>query len=371
MSTNSVLDLIEETERELNDGLDFHANDASSVGSVNFNAANICRLPRDVRASIYTLQNNILQSPNNLYRARELLVNLIKQKVEELHPTGSNTSLHVSYSSTLVANFLAMAMHLFLGRRPVVLALEGEHEGAKSPFAQFCDLTIFNSFSEMSQYVASDNQVDGFLISTFRYTDGSKNQIEEVWKLRNKHSPDAFIIADLAQNFSVHPIAFEHFDIGFASAHKWLAGAMGHGFVWISDEWAEKLVEHKLSGSMAEDNDLGLAGGGDFVGLVETYIALKLRLTMRLGYNEQFGTILSNHPLGSVCSVSPENPAFYFIDVSKLSDAYTVYSQILKQGVDIKYIKSDHSKYRLSVPYTVSESEIKYGISVLETALEL
>ena len=92
---------------------------------------------------------------------------------------------------------------------------------------------------------------------------------------------------------------------------------------------------------------------------------------MRLGYNEQFGTILSNHTLGSVFSVNPENPAFYLMDVSKLSDAYSVYSQILKQGVDIKYIKSDYSEYRLSVPYTVSESEIMYGISVLETALEL
>ena len=87
MSTNSVVDLIAEMERELNDGLDFHSGYASSVGSVNFNAANMCRLPRDVRASIFKLQNKILQSPNNLYRARGLLVDLIKQKVEELHPT--------------------------------------------------------------------------------------------------------------------------------------------------------------------------------------------------------------------------------------------------------------------------------------------
>lgn len=336
---------------------------------INFNAANMCRLPMNVLRYINQIQRKIAYTPNVLYRLRDDFADKLRHLISLLHPDETKKEVHLSFGSTFIANTLVISISAFLGRKPIVLALEGEHEGAKSPFQNYTNLKIFESYEKLEEFVLNSDLIDGFLISTFRYRDGKKNPIEKIWELRNEKVPNAFIIADLAQNFSVNKISFKYFDIGFASTHKWLAGAMGQGVLWISSKWSENLDRYKLFGSSPINNKYGLIGGCDFLGLVETYFAIKIRLKASAGYNLAFPSLLMESNLRNYGNVNPENNAFIILDASKICDPYNLYIKVIQKGVDIKFLSEPEPLYRITVPYFLSKEIINRGIEKISQSL--
>ena len=333
---------------------------------LNFNAANMACLPISAQKFINQFKN-LITSPNQNYRLRDEFIPFIKERVKQLHPDITNKSIHISYGATLIFNFLCMILKIH-GRYRNFIALSGEHGGLLAPFEGFLRIDILEDIQAFEDRLRS-GKVDGICISDIRYKDGANNNLKEIANLRDKYSPNTIIIADLAQSFSISEIPFEYFDIGVASAHKWLAGASGHGFIWISKALEKELLTCHLRGTSAKSNSLGFVGGHDFRGLIETYQALALRIKSETGYKKNISAHIENLRRSSKLKIDTMNIGYNTIFVKTLKNAFEIYNSILTNKLDIKFINDRDPVFRITIPYFISEEELDAGFAILKCRL--
>ena len=331
---------------------------------INFNAANMGMLPKFIidRVDVHKSQ---ITTPNQAYRLRDEFIELIKQKVSALYPDPTSKSLYVTYGTTLALNLICL-MFSVKNKRKNFITLQGEHDGLLAPFNAFTNLEVVENIEELQEKLKS-SEVDGICVSDVRYKDGVRNELCAIADIRNRHAPDAIILADLAQSFSVVDLPFEHFDIGIASAHKWMAGAGGHGFVWMSSKIKKELMP--LKGTIPKNNEYGFVGGHDFKGLIETYQAITLRQKSNTGYKSGIKNHVEKFNAASKLQIKTNTECFNIISIREIENAYEIYKQIIKQKLDVKFINDNDPLFRITIPYYVSDFDVSRGFDILSENL--
>lgn len=331
---------------------------------INFNAANMGVLPKHIidRVNYHKLQIN---TPNQAYRLRDDFIKLIKQKISDLYPDKTDKSLYVTYGTTLALNLICLMLKA-RNTRTNFITLHGEHEGLLAPFMAFTNLEVVENLEKLQEKLRT-TEVDGICVSDVRYKDGVRNDLRSISDMRNRYAPDAIILADLAQSFSVADIPFEHFDIGIASAHKWMAGAGGHGFVWMNDKIKKELMP--LQGTIPKNNEYGFVGGHDFKGLMETYQAIILRLKSITGYKIGIKNYVEKFNAASKLQIKTNTECFNIISVREVENAYEIYKKIIQQKLDVKFINDNDPLFRITIPYYASDFDVSRGFDILSENL--
>ncbi|MDC1247393.1 aminotransferase class V-fold PLP-dependent enzyme [Amylibacter sp.] len=340
-----------------------HLQDASEE-YINFNAANMGVLPKIFfdRVNYHKLQ---ISSPNQNYRLRDEFIERIKHKISILCPDPTGKSLHLTYGTTLVFNLICL-MFKVQNKRQNFITLFGEHDGLLAPFSEFTNLQVVENIEILEEKLKTSS-IDGICVSDIRYKDGVRNDLRQIAELRDRYAPDAIIVADLAQSFSIVDLPFECFDIGVASAHKWMAGAGGHGFIWVNKEIEKELLS--LKGTQAKFNDLGFVGGHDFKGLIETYQATTLRLKSSSGHKIGLKKHINKFNSHSKLKIITNTDCFNILPLSEIDDMYKTYTQIIKQKLDVKFINDSDPIFRITIPYYASDSAISKGFDILSENL--
>jgi len=333
-------------------------------GYINFNVANMGVLPKHVidRVNYHKLQ---IKTPNQNYRLRDEFIVRIKQKINTLCPDPTGKSLHVTYGTTLALNIICLMIKA-QNKRQNFVTLLGEHDGLFAPFNEFTNLQVVENIERLQEKLRT-SKVDGICVSDIRYKNGVRNDLRLIAELRDKYAPNAIILADLAQSFSIMDLPFEYFDIGIASAHKWMAGAGGHGFIWINSEIEKELLS--LKGTLTKFNELGFVGGHDFKGLIETYQAITLRLKSGKGYKSGLIEQINKFNSTSKLQIETNSACFNVISMSNVERAYEIYSKIIEKKLDVKFINDSNPIFRITIPYFASDLDISNGFDILSENL--
>tara|TARA_X000000950_G_scaffold288462_1_gene405374 strand:+ start:3221 stop:4291 length:1071 start_codon:yes stop_codon:yes gene_type:complete len=332
---------------------------------INFNVANLGSLPNEILDNVKKFEK-YFQTPKALYSLRDFLIPKILQEVNILHPN-QEFSLHYTNGSTFNLNLLLICLSNYFKRKLNILCSKHEHEGVTIPCSNLGNCFFYkNDFEKKIIEIKSKKiKIDIFIISYHSYIDGKKSNINEAKKILNYYYPDCLIILDLAQSFSSKNIDFKDVDICFSSSHKWLCGRNGTGFIWISDKTEEAFKNlFKFYGSQSVNNDMGVPGSSDFLGVLENYIALKIRNSKSIG----FGSLSKKFIDSQVIPISLCNDSFYTIPTTKIKDPYSTYLQILNDGLDIKYL-AEYSLYRITIPYLLDQRSIDKGCDILRKNL--
>ena len=327
---------------------------------INFNVANLGNLPLEIVNNIREFEKNFT-TPNISYQIRDHLVPLILSEVATLHPNNTHT-LYYTGGSTLSLNILLLQISNLYQKKLNILTSLTDHDGVVLPSKSIGNCFFWNNNLQDTLEKLKHNRVniDLLIISDRFYVNGNKNDIKKAKSHLNNYFPKALLIQDLAQSFSVFDINFSYSDICFSSAHKWLCGRNGTGFIWVSKKIDKELDLFELYGSQASFNKLGIPGGSDLLGCIENYIALKYRNESDEGYGKFSDDILEI----TEGLISNHNECFYIISTKNIKNPYKTYKKILSKGLDIKYIKS-FEIFRITLPYFLSNYEIQLGIKVL------
>lgn len=332
---------------------------------INFNVANLGFLPNEFLDNIKKFEK-YFQTPKASYSLRDFLIPKVLQEVNILHPS-QEFSLYYTNGSTFNLNLLLLCLSNYFKRKINILCSTHEHEGVKIPCSKLGNCFFYkNDFEKkIIEIKLKKIQIDIFIISYHSYIDGKKSNINDFKKILKYHYPNCLVIFDLAQSFSAKIIDFKDADICFSSSHKWLCGRNGTGFLWVSDKIKKAYKDlFKFYGSQSVNNDMGVPGGSDFLGVLENYIALKIRNSKSIG----FGSLPKIFMDSKVIPISLVNDNFYMISTKKIKDPYSTYLKILKDGLDIKYL-AEYDFFRLTIPYLLDQTSIDKGCSILRKNL--
>ena len=81
--------------------------------------------------------------------------------------------------------------------------------------------------------IATDFQPDIFFLSQVLYDTGEVLPVEAMTTAVKKANPEALVIVDVSQSIGLYPLPFHGADALVGSAHKWLFGPKGLGFLWV------------------------------------------------------------------------------------------------------------------------------------------
>ena len=313
-----------------------------------------------------------------------------------------NVPIAVTQGSTFTMNLVTLALHGTLQSHPIrVLATQHEHHGGIGGFEHHSGFAVHHLPDEaLSPGGAFEEQLRAVnpavvLISQVTYTEGRILPIEALCDAISAHAPEAFVILDLSQGTGLLPppvelIARGAADLMVTSAHKWLNGPAGTGFLWASER-ARKLIAALQYAGEPLDPEAPLcrfepAGGQDFSVFAGLWRALELRELLTEEVIAGRSAALARHFMQVLAdTIDLDAAGCAFVDPAKVagtlclsfagSDPYPIYVELNEGGVHTKCVKGQLAGgrelriLRLGFPFYESRERVGEAAGRVATAI--
>lgn len=246
-----------------------------------------------------------------------------------------------------------------------VLTSQHEHEGALGGFlhhpgyeVHFFPDEVFQEPSLLAEWLERVNpQV--LLLSQVTYTEARRLPVEVLFE-QARAFPKTWRVLDAAQSVGWEQPAAEYADLTVASAHKWLGGPYGTGFLWLSPRALEQLTPFSwLAGEEGRSSRAAFepAGGQAFTQWEALRVTLELHSALQekelvrrsallcklflLGLEEGLEAPLESHVqlLGADLR-RHEAPPMPMFSLELRQDSHPIYLQLNREGIFVKCIKT-------------------------------
>lgn len=372
---------------------------------INLNPGTLGSPSRDVLEAMQDSQKGErLAHPLAQYRdGRDILTQTIATG-ERLWHTGAH-ALHIGFGATACSGLIALNLARLadrLGWPLRVITTAHEHIGGLGAFEKMPEFQIrYLSAREMRDPDAFKRQVaqyypDIALFSHVAYDSGRVLPVD-TWSAAVKDvCPHAWTLVDVSQSLGLLPPPFEHADVLFGSAHKWLFGPRGTGLLWTNERFRQSVGRLNWSGEplLTDPTQGGFAptGAMDF----STFAGLKAALDLhwRVGgddaarrrstnfcafFKPQLQALLERHGIehrtfdaqdgGLPCDAGMLAVSFPFFD------PYSLYQRLDERMVHTKCIKDNGKNdrprrlLRFGFPYYENEPRLTNALGIIEDCL--
>lgn len=304
---------------------------------------------------------------------------------------------------------LADAKALEFAGRPIrVLTSQHEHYGGVAGFERHPGFEVIYASEEdlwdqdAFARLVDHTQPEILFLSQVTYTLGKVLPLEPCFETARATCPGIWCIADAAQAVGLITPAYAHADLTVASAHKWLFGPNGAGFLWLSERAATELRAFHWAGEpldpTAQVSLFEVAGGQDFALYAGVEAAIEMVLAVTPEVIQQRSARLAAHlaeelarcfkrhqvavrfsqPFSSDMSVAPPSSRALLGGLS-LSfpdfDPYPIYASLNTHGIHVKCIKGrlklggTHNLLRFGVPFFETRQRLETVLEVVDAYL--
>ena len=317
----------------------------------------------------------------------------IRKKIKTLFPL-DDFEVAVGGSTTYWCHSIAYSLISLLSKNNCktikLLTSKHEHHGAIRSFTNnpmfevFCinDSSI-NNEEEFAAYIKKIKP-DICLFSQITWDKFGRIPVNKLFSLSKMYFPKIVNILDCAQTVGLYPIEKCNADLIVSSAHKWLFGPQGTGFMWIKKSFLDSLppfhhgevIDASNPASQFEDS-----GGYTYFlyhGLLEALslfekVDQERVLSKSIKLAEYLNELIQNMKFNEKFKVEVKGPVLNlnWLDI-KSNLPYEVYKSLNEKNISIKYIKIFDQKlnsYRIGVPYFESKERLNKAVSTLESLL--
>jgi UDP-sulfoquinovose synthase len=287
--------------------------------------------------------------------------------------------------TTQTMNLLTLALPGILAARPiVVLTSAHEHHGGVGGFehhpawrvAYLTPRELVDDAAFAARVAQEAPAVA--LLSQRTWTDGRALPVERLCARLGEQAPGCLRIVDAAQVVGVLPPALGSAEIVVASAHKWLGGPPGTGFVWVSPAARERLGRLHWVGEGLDPTGpcpgLEIAGGQDFSVYAGVEAALALYAAMGPDRVRARSRALAAHLCEALAAALPATVVDAEEAVVRVrfptGDPYPLYTALNQRGVHVKCVKErlpdgeELRLLRLGVPWYESRARLDHVASL-------
>ena len=312
-----------------------------------------------------------------------------------------------SQCSNLLSLAIARASKLKSADHIRVLTTLHEHYGGIKAFQKLSDYEVhYLSDKELYDEAAFLKKVDDVkphicLFSHICYDTAQVLPVENYATLIKELFPDCKIIIDVAQSLGVYDMPFHNTDVIFGSAHKWLFGPQGAGFLWTTKEFRSWVGGMNWGGEGIDMDDFAgfsIPGGQNFAMYAGMEAALQLykkvggaTIRKRTSYlanyfKEEFLKLISSLDAEAVFAAPSlvkasksmghkETSTATFIAAFKNFDPYPLYQSLNEKGVHVKCIKDREINgtvyhiLRFGFPYFENKARVQLALATIEVIL--
>ena len=353
----------------------------------NLNPGTLGTLSKSVKESLAHFYSETSSAyPLDEYQKGRLYLEKCLEYSSLLFKTGMHCSITQGTTETLNLLFLSF---IASNRKSTlsVLTFEEEHIGGTGFFDTHRSITVdkaagINSFYEM----LSRNNYDIVFFSHITYIYGTEYPVHDLVSAIRNTQGKAIIVIDCAQSLALAGLPQVDADFMVASAHKWLFGPRGLGFLWVSSKQLKVFDGLFLNGDWlhgdVERQRFMRAGGHDFSAYAALVSSLQLYQAIGSRVIQQRSTQLAEYLSNRVKNILdnkhvkyqglPGNPlrhGFFSIDFEEV-DPYPIYQALNKEKVHIKCIKKPGiNVLRWGVPYFESKRRLDLVATIFEKTL--
>lgn len=345
---------------------------------LNLNPGTLGTPSTPVRRAIADFQENNAGYPLGQYIAGRQALRAARARAAELW---GDTPAVVG-STTHTMNLLTLLLPRVLGSSHIrVLTTLHEHHGGAGGFEHDPAYDVrFFSTEELADPERARARILAerpavLLVSQRAWTDGARLPVDTLVPTAREALPDCVIVVDAAQSLGLEPPALLGLpddkgpDLVVASAHKWLFGPPGAGFVWVRPAVRDRLHPWRAGEPLDPDSPLSpweAAGGQDFGVYAGVHAALDLyacvgpeRVRERSG---QLAAWLAT-ALGEVLPDAGVDAVGGVVRVRTARDPYPLYAALNERGIHTKCVKMQVGADQLAL--------LRVGVPWYETTLRL
>lgn len=288
-------------------------------------------------------------------------------------------------ATTQTMNLLTLLLPRALGKPSLrVLTTLHEHHGGAGGFEHDPSYAVaFLTPAELTDADALAARVraeapDVLLVSQRAWTDNAALPVEALLAAAEAHAPACLRIVDAAQVVGVETPALDpRADLVVASAHKWLFGPAGTGFVWVRPRALERLGSVWHAGEPL-DPEAPLcrweaAGGQDFALYAGVEAALALYAAAgpaRVAARSQRLAAWLADALPDALPDARIDAAGAVVRLRPAGDPYPLYAALNARGVHTKCVKAELggetlALLRMGVPWYESEARLARAVTLV------
>ena len=368
------------------------SNEESDFKGINLNPGTMGTTSTNVLEAIYSACLNS-DNPLKVYSdGRSKLID-IREKIKKLFPL-DDFEVAVGGSTTYWCHWIANSLISLLRNNNCIkiklLTSTHEHHGA---IRSFTKNPMFEVFFIEDSYLHNEKEFevcikkikpDICFFSQITWDKFERIPVRMLFSLSKKYFPKIINILDCAQTLGLYPIEKCNADLIVSSAHKWLFGPQGTGFMWIKKSFLDflppfhygEVIDANNPASQFEDS-----GGYSYFlyhGLFEALclfekvgqeliLSKSIKLAIYLNkliedmkFNEKFKVELK----GPVLNINWQD--------TKNNLPYEIYKRLNESNISLKYIKIFEQKlnrYRIGLPYFESKERLIKVVTTLEELL--